>query len=123
MEYERVGHLVAVSAIQAGHAGILDLSGMDLAVDFLDYVKSQVHLNLVASLYGRTLRQYVETLRYCMGGNPVYRNNALGVLRYFYADMASFLIRNSGNIKFTVTVGNFLGIPDAYYDYGKRGRL
>lgn len=119
MEYERIGHLVAVSAIQAGHAGVLNLSNIDLEVDFVDYVKSQVHLNLVTGLYGRTLEQYVKALRYCTGKNPLYRNYALEVLRYFYSDMASFLIKNSSNVKFSVTVSAHLGIPDVYYDYAE----
>ena len=51
MEYERLGQLVAVSAIQTGHAGILDLPNVEIDVDYEDYVRSQVHLNLVTGLY------------------------------------------------------------------------
>lgn len=119
MEYERIGHLVAISAVQPGYAGIPGLSCKELEVAFADYVKSQVHLNLVTGLYGRTLRQYVNALRYCNDGEAAYLYSALEVLRYFYSDMASFLIKNSNNIKFSVTAGSCLGIPDVYYDYGE----
>lgn len=119
MEYERLGQLVAVSAIQPGHAGILDLPNVEIDVDYEDYVRSQVHLNLVTGLYGRTLGQYVNALRYCVGKEPGCRDNALEVLRYFYSDMAYFLIKNSNNIKFSATVKTSLDIPDIYYDYQK----
>ena len=119
MEYERLGQLVAVSAIQTGHAGILDLPNVEIDVDYEDYVRSQVHLNLVTGLYGRTLGQYVNALRYCAGKEPGCRDNALEVLRYFYSDMAYFLIKNSNNIKFSATVKTSLDIPDIYYDYQK----
>ena len=119
MEYERLGQLVAVSAIQTGHAGILDLPNVEIDVDYEDYVRSQVHLNLVTGLYGRTLGQYVNALRYCACKEPGCRNSALEVLRYFYSDMAYFLIKNSNNIKFSATVKTSLDIPDIYYDYQK----
>ena len=119
MEYERLGQLVAVSAIQTGHAGILDLPNVEIDVDYEDYVRSQVHLNLVTGLYGRTLGPYVNALRYCACKEPGCRNSALEVLRYFYSDMAYFLIKNSNNIKFSATVKTSLDIPDIYYDYQK----
>ena len=105
LHYERIAQVIALSAV-----GDTDLSISSryikegkIKIKFSEYVKSQVHLNIVHGLYGRSLKEYVETL-YFLQGKTSKRATALKVLKYFYEDAARFLINNKDNIHLELVV-------------------
>lgn len=97
--FERLDHLVAVSAIKeyVKRSNFL-IPECTIEVHFSDYVKSQVHLNVSADLYNRPLSIYVNSLRYLEKKKAKYAECAQEVLRYFYNDLAQFLINNTNNV-------------------------
>lgn len=110
--YERIAQLVAVSAIsKSGSIGNvqdktlnrLRVQPQELTIKFSEYVKSQVHLNIVADLYDRSISEYAKTLSY-LNGDVVYSEEAEKVLGYFYQDMANFLINNPDDVKLNLIV-------------------
>lgn len=112
--YERIGQLVAVSATLKTSVD-LSVANKELDIDFLNYVKSQVHLNISDDLYHRPFREYIDALRFLTKGYEMYQCSAEKVLRYFYSDMAGFLIKNPNNVKLCIRVGNQLPLPVARF--------
>lgn len=105
LQYERIAQLVAISAINKRHS-VMDSLGVaeqQLSVSYSDYVKSQIHLNIVEDLYGRKMQEYVKALDF-VNGNACCRKEAERVLFYFYSDMANFLINNNANIYLRICV-------------------
>ena len=100
LKFDTVAQLVAVSSISNQSQSELiskysvNVEGNPLMVKFSEYVKSQVHLNIVHGLYNRSLSEYAETLAF-LRGSTSKRAVAEKVLRYYYADLANFLINNS----------------------------
>lgn len=105
LRYERIAQVIAVAAVGDTNRGISQyyIEPCELKVKFTEYVKSQVHLNIVHGLYGRTLREYVEALWF-LNGRTSCQNSAMQVLRYFYSDVACFLIHNKYTIDFVLEV-------------------
>lgn len=95
LRFERIAQIIAVAVLGSSNDTISKyyVESCELRIRFSEYVKSQVHLNVVHGLFGRQLREYVETLRF-LDGRPVYRETAERVLRYFYSDISDFLINN-----------------------------
>lgn len=116
--YERIGQLVAVSATSKTTID-LSINKEEISISFLDYVRSQVHLNIADDLYHRPFHEYADTLRYLTNGYSMYLETAQKVLRYFYSDMASFLIRNPYNVKMFVCVNAELDLPETKIDVVK----
>ncbi len=115
--YERIGHLVAVSALKpSDRLPDLKVWTSDISIDFFDYVKSQVHLNLVDDLYRRPLQEYVKAMRFLNSGDACYKESALRVLRYFYHDMGRFLVKCENDIQFFIQVPDSLGLPVMEYN-------
>lgn len=108
--YERIGQLVAVSATLKTSVD-LSVANKEMSVDFLNYVKSQVHLNISDDLYHRPFREYVDAFRFLTKGYEMYQHSAEKVLRYFYSDMAGFLIRNPTNVELKISIGDELPLP------------
>lgn len=110
--FERINHLIAVAAVaKQGFSSFLSLKDVKIEVGFTDYVKSQVHLNVSDDLYGRPLHDYADSLRYLRNGLEKYYPAAKKTLRYFYSDMADFLINNAYNVELNLVVDNTLGLP------------
>lgn len=105
LKFERIAQLIAIGALERGStpASLLCVKEQVLRVCFSDYVKSQIHLNIVQDFYGRGINEYVEALLF-LNGNPDYRKSAESVLRYFYLDMAKFLINNEENVLLVIVV-------------------
>lgn len=103
--YERLAQLVAISAINKDTRSISELCIKEqcLQIRFSDYVKSQVHLNIVEDLCHRNISEYAKALYY-LQGHGAYIKQALQVLRYFYYDMSKFLINNSYNVMLDLVV-------------------
>lgn len=67
LRYERIAQFVALSAVGSidDYTAIHSVEG-SIRIKFSEYVKSQIHLNVVYGLYGRSLHDYVETLYFLM---------------------------------------------------------
>lgn len=115
--FERVGHLVALASdnLKPEIYDSLCVTSESLEVSFDAYVKSQVHLNLTDDLFSRPLRRYVHAMRFLDSKESCYREDVFCVLRWFYSDMANFLIHNAENVRLHVIVGDALNLPEASY--------
>ena len=110
LNYERIAQLIAVSAISRDSALMrqLRVDLKEFSVQFSQYVKSQVHLNIITDLYSRNMSEYVKTLHY-LNGDLSYKDDAKRVLSYFYQDMAHFLVNNPENVKLRIIVDTQIG--------------
>lgn len=100
LQFERVAQIVAVASFDRNDAVLqhLCVSNEQFELSFSEYVKSQIHLNVVGDLYGRRLQEYVQANHY-IRGEKSYLEQAKAVLRYFYRDVAQFLINNPKNVR------------------------
>lgn len=104
LHYERIALLIALSAVGSTDECIASRSVEGpIKIKFSEYVKSQVHLNVVYGLYRRSLHEYVETL-YFLNGKTSKRKSAMKVLEYYYKDATNFLINNKKNVQLTLEV-------------------
>lgn len=107
--YQRVGHLIAVGIIPEQDIETLSVipdEDTEYVLSFSDYVKSQIHLNLIPlikvsglkpSFGNRDILDYKKSLEYYKHG--IVDKKALStVLSYFYEDMFYFLVRNSKDV-------------------------
>ena len=115
--FERVGHLVALAAdnLKPEIYDSLCVTSESLEVSFDAYVKSQVHLNLTDDLFSRPLSKYVYAMRFLDSKESCYQEDVFCVLRWFYIDMANFLIHNTKNVRLNVIVGDDLSLPEVPY--------
>lgn len=94
IRFERVGHLLSVAASKSNGLDLkdlmLDTQGVIFSISFSDYVKSQIHLNLVTRLFSRDIRDYKYALDYISGQVP-FNETVKEILIYFYTDMLHFL--------------------------------
>ena len=95
--FERVGHLLSIAATKSKSLNLqdlmLDAQGVIFSVSFSDYVKSQIHLNLVTSLFARDIYEYKYALDFIKGHAP-HSATVDKILIYFYTDMLHFLESN-----------------------------
>lgn len=103
LQFDRIAQIIAIAAIDGNKSISTFFVKGELRIKFSEYVKSQVHLNVVHGLFNRSLKDYVETL-YFLQGKSSNRTAALRVLQYFYDDLANFLINNGEEIYLTVEV-------------------
>lgn len=123
LHFERMAQVIAIAAVGSEDKGIsrFYLKSGDVQICFSEYVKSQVHLNVVRGLYGRSLQEYVEALRFLQGKTSNVEQ-ATAVLRYFYKDLAYFLINNGDDIELNVKVDTDLfSLPRVKFDPVKMG--
>lgn len=121
--YERMAQLVAISAVKKNVESmksalpILTISKRRMTVAFSDYVKSQLHLNTITEIFSRDLSDYAKTLHF-LQGDAKYVDEACKVLRYFYTDLAGFLINNLEDIQLSVVVDADFGedLPEEFVD-------
>lgn len=104
LKFERLNQIVTISSVRIDNR-ILDrlLVTDELYIRFSDYVKSQLHLNLVSDLYHRDVGEYFNAYQY-IAGNEGYYKDCLHVVHYFYHDIAHFLINNLDNVKIELVV-------------------
>lgn len=115
--FERVGHLVALSADVKPevYKSLAISTTAELIVNFENYVKSQVHLNFTKDLFGRSLVRYVGALRFLRTNCTIYQEDACLALRWFYGDMANFLLHNLNDISLCVQVSEKMDLPVQEY--------
>lgn len=121
LRFERIAQIITVAALGSSSDSIAKyyVQSGSLKIRFSEYVKSQVHLNVVHGLFGRQLKEYVETLWF-LNGHMVYRDVAKNVLRYFYSDLSDFLVNNCNAIDLSVVVDtNYFGCPSIHVDLEK----
>lgn len=102
-----MGQLISIAAMNENSLSLSELMLNDqdviFQVIFSDYVKSQIHLNIVTGLYGRDIREYKYTLDYLNHRVP-YGDMVKKVLGYYYSDMFAFLANNRYNCHLDVGV-------------------
>lgn len=103
LQFDRIAQIIAIAAIDGNKSISTFFVKGEIKIKFSEYVKSQVHLNVVYGLFNRSLKDYVETL-YFLQGKSSNRTAALRVLQYFYDDLANFLINNGEEIYLTAEV-------------------
>lgn len=113
LQYERLNQLLLVADWRRDFSSEELISSVQIPegeylICFSDYVKSQVHLNIVSKLYSRSLAEYVQAFYY-LQGEKEFLPEALRVLKYFYLDMAFFLINNPVNVSLYIEVDVELG--------------
>lgn len=113
--YERVGHLITIAASDSPETDfpdlIIDDESVIFSVSFSNYVKSQIHLNIVSGLFGRKIQEYKYALDY-LYGKCEFNETVLHVLHYFYIDMLNFLRNNKRNISVEIIVDY---VPAEYF--------
>ena len=116
VSFERMAQIVAISAFgKDSRMSQYNLQTNKVMFTFSEYVKSQIHLNVVSGLYGRSLGDYVKTLQFIRGAAE-HREVARQVLNFFYTDIANFLINNTADILATVVVDCDFDDPKIKYD-------
>lgn len=107
LQYERIANLIAVAASHResdfNNLFIEPSRNIVYIVKFSDYVKSQIHLNIVSRLFVRQFTAY-KSVYDSLEGKVMDRENFELVLQYFYEDLSNFLIYNPYNIKLVVKV-------------------
>lgn len=109
LKFDTIAQVIAVSSIDASnHPNLMpkysvNTGDLVLRIKFSEYVKSQVHLNVVQGLFNRSLQDYAETLWF-LEGMMNKQKKAEQVLRYYYADMANFLINNESPVHLILDV-------------------
>ena len=113
--YQRVGHLIAVGIIPEQDIETLSVipnKNTEYVLTFSDYIKSQIHLNLIPlikvsglkpSFGNRDILDYQKSLEYYKHG--IVDKKALStVLSYFYEDVFYFLVRNCEDITLRLVI-------------------
>lgn len=104
LKFERLNQIITISSVRIDNRILDRLLVTDaLYIRFSDYVKSQLHLNLVSDLYHRDVGDYFDAYQY-LTGNTAYLKECLRVVRYFYHDMAHFLINNRDVVEIELVV-------------------
>lgn len=112
LHFERLNQLLVIACWGEDSTNDM-ISGIRVPSDeylitFSDYVKSQLHLNIVTQLYKRKFSEYVKAFYY-LEGDSAYKEDIERVLYYFYSDMSSFLINNPNDIKLHLKVDVDIG--------------
>lgn len=104
VSFERMAQIVAISVFgKDSKFSQYNLKTNKVKFTFSEYVKSQIHLNVVSGLYGRSLGDYVKTLQF-INGAAEHKEVARKVLNFFYTDISNFLINNTADILATIII-------------------
>lgn len=67
-----------------------------ICIDFEDYIKSNLHLDVISDFYSpdeRSIYQYHNAHRYLTSNDIRCREDAINVLRFMFEDIVSYLIK------------------------------
>lgn len=105
LKFDKINNLIVVSAKgdDPVYREKFTVTEPSLSVSFVEYVKSQLHMNIVTDFFARNIFSYLNAYRFLKGEN-VLGDEALKVLHYFYEDLANFLIKNPLNVKLRITI-------------------
>ena len=115
--YERIDHIIAISSGKFHNTLSVEPTKI-LKIAYSDYVKSQLHLNIVTDLFDRPIIQYKKANDF-INGDIRFRKVALKVLEYFYTDVINFLRYNRYNVKLELIVDTNIISTAQYYDYNE----
>lgn len=115
--YERIDHIIAISSGKFHNTLSVEPTKI-LKIAYSDYVKSQLHLNIVTDLFDRPIIQYKKANDF-INGDIRFRKAALKVLEYFYTDVINFLRYNRYNVKLELIVDTNIISTAQYYDYNE----
>lgn len=110
LRFERLNQVITISTVPIDNK-ILDRLDVksDLFIKFSDYVKSQLHLNLVTDLLHRNINEYFNAYKYLTGDLSCF-NDCITVVKYFYYDLAHFLLNNKSDIQLDLEI-DAINIP------------
>lgn len=94
------------------------IMGYKPQISFLDYVKSQLHTNIVTDLYGRSILSYYNTYLYLMGDEHQI-NNFKQVVGWYYKDLASFILNSIGTMEDDFSILESCNIPQKHIGMSK----
>lgn len=104
LRFERLNQIITISAVRIDNRVLERITVRDnLIINFSDYVKSQLHLNLVTDFFGRDIVSYYNAYQYIMGDKTHYRD-CLKVIKFFYTDMANFLCNNPDPVDLSLII-------------------
>lgn len=109
LKFEKLNQLIVVAA-QGDKQIILDKFRVEensLSINFIEYVKSQLHVNVVSDLFDRDIFCYLNAYKF-LKGDYLLEGEALKVLHYFYEDIANFLINNPINVRVDLQINSTL---------------
>lgn len=109
LKFEKLNQLIVVAA-QGDKQIILDKFKVEensLSINFIEYVKSQLHVNVVSDLFNRDIFCYLNAYKF-LKGDYLLEGEALKVLHYFYEDIANFLINNPINVRVDLQINSTL---------------
>lgn len=115
--YERIDHVLAVSSGKF-HNTLSVKPDKVLKISYSDYIKSQLHLNIVTNLFGRPIHLYKKAYDY-LAGDIRHVKTAQKVLEYFYEDIINFLKYNKHNVKIELIVDVKLPNKIKEYNYSE----
>lgn len=119
LTYDRVLQLLLVAYSIGDVCGNrISIHEQKLTLKYSDYVKSQLHLPVISGFYEpweRSIFQYANALDY-LEGDQSKREDALIVARYYYEDMANFLLKNRSEVHLTTDLSE-LGLADVHEDF------
>ena len=119
LTYDRVLQLLLVAYSSGDVCGNrIAIQEPRLTLKYSDYVKSQLHLPVISGFYEpweRSIFQYANALDY-LEGDKEKREDALIVARYYYEDMANFLLKNRSEVHLATDLSE-LGLANVHEDF------
>lgn len=67
-----------------------------ISIDYEDYIKSNLHLDVISDFYNkdeRSIYQYYNARKFLTTSDARYRDDAVSVLKFMLEDIASYLIK------------------------------
>ena len=108
LTYNRVLQLLVIAYSNSKNiASKIHVKKQPITLRFSDYVKSQLHLNVISGYYAVSKKRNIYEYEYAMEfleGDSSQLQAARRVLSYFYEDMSSFLIKNNEEIQLSIIV-------------------
>lgn len=85
---------------------------MEPQITFTNYVKSQLHANIVSDLFDRSILAYDGAYKY-LNGDKEKVNDFKTVLRWYYTDLSNFIFKSIETLGEDFSVFRGSNIPNA----------
>lgn len=124
--YEHMLQFIVIAKSRGDiHGHRIDILEQKLTITYTEYVKSQMHLNVISGFYQdneRSIFEYANALDF-IEGDSSKRSDALKVLNYFYTDMSDFLLKNDNVVYLDAVLDIDLGIDEISINYQEQKNL
>lgn len=119
LKYNRILNLLFVSKIkQAEIRNAIGVSKQNFRINLIDYVKSQLHLNVITRFYPeRNIFDYYKALVFLEKGEIEYKKYTEKMVRYFYEDMGLFALNNVAPVMIDLIIDPKLELEEEVVDY------